>query len=655
MALTQRIVIPFCFLRHPLGLPPSPVGSCCNSHRTTLKRERHENRTVKRPTRWPTPDRTAQLGPSAVLGMAFVQPVVVRSPVDLTFGPAAFHLEHTTYQTRGFNGTVPGPTIRTAPGEPLRVTLHNVLAKEAVPSVPSNVFRMPNTTSFHTHGLHVSPRYPADDALRLVPPSRFAVHEYQLPVYHMGGTHWYHPHSHGGSAMQVGGGALGMLIVDDAPGLLPPEVAGLEERHIVISDLNPEALANIGKRTESECRGAGGLEAACQEAFWTPSAVAKTPFPHPKLLLVNGRQEPRMHLLAGQWYRFRLLFGSAGGGAGTGGGMMMHGRRLRTSDFDGTDVHPTLAGCEIGLLAKDGVYLHRAPRPITRGLMSAGNRADWLVQCPAGTHTLADDLSGATLAHVIVAASALSPAPPIAPFAVSRPCYVADLADAPVAVSHEFALDHMRFQLSTDGRRSVPFPGEAEPAAELPVGKVVEMRIDGTSSMSHVFHMHVNPFQLQDAPSADVHALTGGYFEKGDWHDTIRANGAMGGHMMHAAPLRTRFQTDAFTGIVPLHCHYLVHEDQGMLALMRVAGAEGSTFDGAERLDPSCYRSSTPGAWRRVSNSEMQAASAVVSHARPLNGTHVGGMALLVIAVSMNVLVSVLGRRRCTKDLPALI
>jgi hypothetical protein len=36
------------------------------------------------------------------------------------------------------------------------------------------------------------------------------------------------------------------------------------------------------------------------------------------------------------------------------------------------------------LLAKDGVYLPIAPRAIKQGLLASGNRADVLINCPAG-------------------------------------------------------------------------------------------------------------------------------------------------------------------------------------------------------------------------------------------------------------------------------
>eukprot|EP00964_Phaeocystis_antarctica_P001350 scaffold717_cov60-Phaeocystis_antarctica.AAC.2 len=36
------------------------------------------------------------------------------------------------------------------------------------------------------------------------------------------------------------------------------------------------------------------------------------------------------------------------------------------------------------LLAKDGVYLPTVPRAITQGILTSGNRADVLINCPAG-------------------------------------------------------------------------------------------------------------------------------------------------------------------------------------------------------------------------------------------------------------------------------
>lgn len=38
---------------------------------------------------------------------------------------------------------------------------------------------------------------------------------YTIPCDHAGGTFWYHPHHHGSTALQMGGGAMGALIIED--------------------------------------------------------------------------------------------------------------------------------------------------------------------------------------------------------------------------------------------------------------------------------------------------------------------------------------------------------------------------------------------------------------------------------------------------------
>ena len=44
-----------------------------------------------------------------------------------------------------------------------------------------------------------------------------------------------------------------------------------------------------------------------------------------------------------------------------------------------------LDGCQILLLAKDGIYLPIAPRAVVQGLLASGNRADLLINCPEGS------------------------------------------------------------------------------------------------------------------------------------------------------------------------------------------------------------------------------------------------------------------------------
>lgn len=95
-------------------------------------------------------------------------------------------------------------------------------------------FHGSNDTNLHFHGTHASPQSPQDFVLLTLQPYGSTVSDINMPMGHMEnvqqgsfqydvnplpanqaeGTHWYHPHKHGSTAEQVGEGMAGALIVD---------------------------------------------------------------------------------------------------------------------------------------------------------------------------------------------------------------------------------------------------------------------------------------------------------------------------------------------------------------------------------------------------------------------------------------------------------
>ncbi len=80
----------------------------------------------------------------------------------------------------------------------------------------------------HTHGPHVYPGiivppsgndpgfygdYVVDDPAQGIQPGETRQYEYRIREDHPAGTYWYQPHMHGSSAMQVGSGMAGALII----------------------------------------------------------------------------------------------------------------------------------------------------------------------------------------------------------------------------------------------------------------------------------------------------------------------------------------------------------------------------------------------------------------------------------------------------------
>ena len=165
-----------------------------------------------------------------------------------------------------YNGLLPGPLIRVAPGDRLIVHLVNEL---------------PEPTTIHWHGIRLPNAMdgvPGHTQAQVEPGGRFD-YDFVLPD---SGTFWYHPHVD--SAAQAGFGLYGPLIVTD-----PSEPAGLgDELVLVLADM---MLMDDGAQASPE---SGGDLATL---FGREGDV----------LLVNGKVNPVLHSLAGRRQRWRVI------------------------------------------------------------------------------------------------------------------------------------------------------------------------------------------------------------------------------------------------------------------------------------------------------------------------------------------------------------
>ena len=224
-----------------------------------------------------------------------------------------FDREIKAFRTRGYNNGIPGPTIEVWPGQRLELTLINRLGhdneymnccsesalqtmeaggiKNGVPQNPFNCYpgmytdywqgagsymtgaeccnnctmgptpgRMnydwygPNTTNFHTHGLHTSPLLEDHgDSAPFIEVFGGVNYTYvfDVPPDHWTGTLMYHAHKHGSTGFQVGGGLFGALIVRDPPGRGPPAwlpdiYSEVEEEIVVLGTQTPASLMWMG-------------------------------------------------------------------------------------------------------------------------------------------------------------------------------------------------------------------------------------------------------------------------------------------------------------------------------------------------------------------------------------------------------------------------
>src|SRR5207249_7891273 len=180
---------------------------------------------------------------------------------------------------RSMNSHIPAPTLRIGVGDTLRIKVVNQLPANPRSAEPVQHLRYPNSTNLHTHGLHVSPGLVApgvygdfvmDDPRLGIQPGQMRQHEYRIRPEHPPGAYWYHPHLHGTTAIQVGSGMAGALIIKGEINQVP-EIAAAMERVFVFQSPITDA--------------AGMLESFTQVA---DNPASEVPF------LINGMRRPRI-------------------------------------------------------------------------------------------------------------------------------------------------------------------------------------------------------------------------------------------------------------------------------------------------------------------------------------------------------------------------
>lgn len=405
-----------------------------------------------------------------------------------------------------------GPTLRVRAGERLRVALTNQLDQ---------------VTNLHTHGLHVSPSGNSDNIFLTVQPGETVQYEYAIPADHPAGLYWYHPHGHGVSDAQVFGGMAGALIVEGELDRLPG-IAGLPERLLILqaANIDTQGVVQVGDEGPD----------------------------FPLLKTVNGLLNPTLTIRPGETQRWRIGNLSAD-----------------------TYFLLRLDGHTLQVIGNDGNPL-AAVWPQEQLLLPPGKRYEVLVQGgPAGSYALRTlpydrgrvSMGGpiepeGVLATLVSAGDAVAPQPlptTLLPFT--------DLRGASVDMRREITFDAppladmggMSGMGMSGGQAMQPIfqvngrvydPNRVDTTVRL--GTTEEWTIRNTSDQVHPFHIHVNPFQVMAINDQPVEARS--------YEDTVNLP------RLGSVTMRTRFLD--FPGKFVYHCHILMHEDNGMMAVIEV-------------------------------------------------------------------------------------
>lgn len=489
----------------------------------------------------------------------------------------------------------PAPTLRMKLGDTVELHLQNDLEPNPNPGEciydiegesPPNCFHDFNTTNLHYHGSHVTPNAPGDDVFLALEPGDDFDYCFLIPPAQSPGTHWYHPHKHGSTALHVLNGMAGAFIVEGDFDTVP-EIADAQDFVFVLQQI--------------------------RDILSFPPGSGN---PGPPSILINGLSEPTVTMRPGEIQRWRFVSASMQASAVV---------ELEFQNLEGEE--SPLPGMH--LIALDGVQFandqwgdpDKGETALERFVLAPGGRADFLVKAPdiPGKFRLAprDKPAPRPRREPPPPPPGQAPAPPPTPTLAageSPALIVLEVADAPLDMPlpakgsfpplpehlHSITDQEITDASGTRRQRCLVFskdsagPGGTPPPKFyidtkqfdssrmdhcMVLGMAEEWTIYNTSTIVHPFHIHINPFIVTNIhdPAMILHSEVDS--EPMVWQDTILLPPAASLDDGSPDPDRPgyviiRHRYIDFTGDFVIHCHILGHEDRGMMQKVGVRETE---------------------------------------------------------------------------------
>ena len=535
---------------------------------------------------------------------------------ELTASIRIMNVLNTTYKGRTYSrpsdgpDQFMGPTMRVRPGQSLWIKLVNNMTHDEEPIGPTPPTRheywkmlqnpgerikyqyyrkappdaslmkvdeinMPknfDATNLHLHGLDVQVHmfdpvntHNPDAPHIAIQPGQCYCYKFDIPDHHPPGMYWYHPHLHGSTALQIWSGMLGLLYVE---GPLMDELTNYGVTHSHEFVIWDPAFQNVSRPTHD-------LEV--DDFLMGQTTLSKI---HP--FMVNGQINPTFTVPAGEVLHFRTLCGTIENE----NTFIIYKQGEEDRSWDE-------AAIPFWVIGVDGVTLSM---PIQKHIvvMAGGQRYELLIKLDEpGTYVISQqgiqgmqffDMYGhphdQILATIVVTAnnneSQLRTPIPDMRF---TPGYSPDES---IQAHDIVATETIVFSMGAN-RDQAPFPqyyvnGLPFDPNRLDFmahpGEAREYILINANHNVHPFHIHVNRFQVKEMGSelsttkypALAAVLDFDYdTPHGDtmvsaWRDTVIVppNGRA----------RIWVQYKNYTGKTLFHCHFLAHEDTGMMSTL---------------------------------------------------------------------------------------
>ena len=460
-----------------------------------------------------------------------------------------------------------GPTMHVRPGDNLIVNFRNALpsslSTNAVHAMPGMVVSSSASnmcgaivmnaasTNIHYHGTNTPPSCHQDEVIHtLINAGQSFQYNLQVPADEPPGLYWYHPHVHGIAEAAVLGGASGAIIVEGLENV-NPAVAGMPERIMIIRDNPVPGNPAPGGNVPSWDISLNYIPIAYPN--FTPAVVPIKPGEKQFWRVANASADTIIDLQIQYDGKAQPLQVVALDGVPTG-------------SQDGTSTGSTVTMTDI-LLAPAA----RAEFIVTGPALTVKNAT--LLTLNVDTGPGGDNDPQRPIATI--KASANAPEPPLTVSAASGPANsqrFAGLATAAVTAKRTLYFSEVlsnpndpnsptNFYITVDGATPTLFDPNNPPAIITTQGSVEDWTIENRALENHEFHIHQIHFL--------VLAQNGVAVKNGQYLDMIQVPYWKGKGPYPSVTVRMDFRGPDVGDFV-YHCHILGHEDNGMMAIIRV-------------------------------------------------------------------------------------
>lgn len=460
-------------------------------------------------------------------------PETMEGPVyPLNLAPSSHvFFDGTETATYGANGSYLGPTLIMSQGDDVQMQVSNQLGEP---------------TTIHWHGMHVAAE---DDGGPHTVIEAGTVWQPDFTVLDRATTFWYHPHLHERTSEHVYRGLAGMIIVrDPIEALLDlPRTYGVDDIPVVIQD-----------RQFNQAR----------QFIFNQGGIGQ----QGNTIVVNGTVDPVLTLGAGV-NRLRLLNGS-------------NSRVYQIGMSDGSTLH------QIG---SDGGLLERPVR-LTRIRMAPGERAEVLINLSGRENDSVTLMSySSELTRGEPGGVGQPGGGPASINGTDFPILAIEVTSAGSGMQTSIPGDLVTIERIAEGEADRVRPmrlnnDNQQPNAPLAInGVVLDMNvineivnlgdteiweIDNFTREPHPFHIHDVQFQILDRAGQPPPPNESG------WKDVVLV------YPSERVRFITRFEDFADPDTPYMyHCHFLGHEDGGMMGQFIVIDPEATGIEYAEQPD----------------------------------------------------------------------